>query len=63
MSNETQSFLSQLLISIISISLGSFLFAGILESYKKDQDLQEEFIKDYFRPMMKLQSSVMVPTY
>lgn len=57
MSNETQSFLSQLLISIISISLGSFLFAGILESYKKDQDLQEEFIKDYFRPMMKLQSS------
>lgn len=57
MSNETQSFLSQLLISIISISLGSFLFAGILESHKKDQDLQEEFIKDYFRPMMKLQSS------
>lgn len=57
MSNETQSFLSQLLISIISISLGSFIFAGILESYKKDQDLQEEFIKDYFRPMMKLQSS------
>lgn len=45
MSNETQSFLSQLLISIISISLGSFLFAGILESYKKDQDLQEEVYK------------------
>ncbi|MCK7410390.1 hypothetical protein [Enterobacter bugandensis] len=57
MGNGAQSFLSQLLIAIISISLGSFLFAGILESYKKDQGLQEELIKDYFRPMMELQSS------
>ena len=57
MSNGAQSFFSQLLISIISISLGSFLFAGVLENYKKDQGLQEEFIKDYFRPMMELQSS------
>ncbi|POP44052.1 hypothetical protein CHU32_19455 [Superficieibacter electus] len=57
MSNEAQSFFSQLLIAVISISLGSFLFAGVLESYKKDQGLQEEFIKDYFRPMMELQSS------
>jgi len=57
MSNGAQSFFSQLLISIISISLGSFIFAGVLESYKKDQGLQEEFIKDYFRPMMELQSS------
>ncbi|MEP9307475.1 hypothetical protein ABKU01_04510 [Enterobacter cloacae] len=57
MSNGAQSFFSQLLISIISIFLGTFLFAGVLESYKKDQGLQEEFIKDYFRPMMELQSS------
>jgi hypothetical protein len=57
MSNGAQSFFSQLLISMISISLGSFLFAGVLESYKKDQGLQAEFIKDYFRPMMELQSS------
>ncbi|WP_313375778.1 hypothetical protein [Pantoea sp. CTOTU50773] len=57
MSNGAQSFSSQLLIAIISISLGSFLFAGILENYKKDQGLQEELIKDYFRPMRELQSS------
>lgn len=57
MSNGAQSFFSQLLIAIISISLGSFLFAGVIESYKKDQGLQEELIKDYFRPMRALQSS------
>ncbi|HHA2289944.1 hypothetical protein P7L84_16270 [Enterobacter ludwigii] len=57
MSNGAQSFISQLIIAIISISLGSFIFAGILESYKKDQGLQEELIKDYFRPMMELQNS------
>lgn len=57
MSNGMQSFFGQLVISIISISLGSFLFAGFLESYKKDQGLQEELIKDYFRPMMELQGS------
>ena len=61
MSNGAQSFLSQLLIAITSIFLGSFLFAGILESYKKDQGLQEEIIKDYFRPMMELQSSCDLP--
>ncbi len=57
MSNGAQSFSSQLLIAIISIFLGSFLFAGVLESYKKDQGLQEELIKDYYRPMRELQSS------
>ncbi|KHS89439.1 hypothetical protein PSR30_12425 [Pectobacterium carotovorum subsp. carotovorum] len=57
MSNGAQSFSSQLLISIISIFLGSFLFAGVLESYKKDQGLQDELIKNYYRPMRELQSS------
>lgn len=57
MSNRAQSFSSQLLITIISIFLGSFLFAGILENYKKDQGLQEQLIKDYYRPMRELQSS------
>lgn len=57
MSNGTASISSQLLISVIPIFLGSFLFVGILESYKKDQGIQKELIKDYYRPMMALQSS------
>nr|UKE85172.1 hypothetical protein KXZ65_09115 [Pectobacterium sp. PL152] len=55
MSNGASSFSSQLLIAIIPIFLGSFLFAGVLESYKKDQGLQMELIKDYYRPMRELQ--------
>ncbi|AFI89557.1 hypothetical protein F6Q06_23250 [Pectobacterium parmentieri] len=55
MSNGASSFSSQLLIAIIPIFLGSFLFAGVLESYKKDQGLQKELIKDYYRPMRELQ--------
>jgi hypothetical protein len=51
MSDRAQSFSSQLIIAIISIFLGSFLFAGVLENYKKDQGLQDELIKDYYRPM------------
>lgn len=57
MSDRAQSFSSQLIIAIISIFLGSFLFAGVLENYKKDQGLQDELIKDYYRPMRELQSS------
>lgn len=57
MSNGTPSFSSQLLIAVIPIFLGSFLFAGVLESYKKDQGIQKELIKDYFRPMRELQGS------
>ncbi|WP_339075406.1 hypothetical protein [Teredinibacter turnerae] len=57
MSNGTPSFFSQLLIAVIPIFLGSFLFAGVLESYKKDQGIQKELIKDYFRPMRTLQVS------
>lgn len=57
MSNGTPSFSSQLLIAVIPIFLGSFLFAGVLESYKKDQGLQKELIKDYYRPMRELQGS------
>ena len=37
--------------------MGSFLFAGVLESYKKDQGIQKELIKDYFRPIRTLQGS------
>ncbi|MEQ9746420.1 hypothetical protein ABRQ05_19270 [Pectobacterium actinidiae] len=55
MSNGAPSFSSQLLIAVIPIFLGSFLFAGVLESYKKDQGLQKELIKDYYRPMRELQ--------
>lgn len=57
MSNGAPSFSSQLLIAVIPIFLGSFLFAGVLESYKKDQGLQKELIKDYYRPMRQLQGS------
>lgn len=57
MSNGAPSFSSQLLIAVIPIFLGSFLFAGVLESYKKDQGIQKELIKDYFRPMRELQGS------
>ena len=57
MSNGTPSFPSQLLIAVIPIFLGSFLFAGVLESYKKDQGIQKELIKDYYRPMRTLQGS------
>jgi hypothetical protein len=56
-SNGTPSLSNQLLIAVIPIFLGSFLFAGILESYKKDQGLQKELIKDYYRPMRALQNS------
>jgi hypothetical protein len=56
-SNGTPLISRQLLISVIPIFLGSFLFAGILESYKKDQGIQKELIKDYYRPMRALQSS------
>ena len=55
MSNGTQSFSSQLLIAVIPIFLGSFLFAAVLESYKKDQGIQKELIKDYYRPMREQQ--------
>ncbi|GEM76162.1 hypothetical protein [Vibrio sagamiensis] len=57
MSNGTPPFSSQLLIAVIPIFLGSFLFAGVLESYKKDQGIQKELIKDYYRPMRDLQGS------
>lgn len=57
MSNGTTLISRQLLIAVIPIFLGSFLFAGILESYKKDQGIQKELIKDYYRPMRALQSS------
>ena len=57
MSNGTPSLSSQLLIAVIPIFLGSFLFAGILESYKKDQGVQKELIKDYYKPMRALQNS------
>lgn len=57
MSNGASSFSNQLLIAVIPIFLGSFLFAGVLESYKKDQGFQKELIKDYYRPMRELQGS------
>ncbi|MDU1061514.1 MAG: hypothetical protein E7A34_09990 [Leclercia adecarboxylata] len=57
MSNGSPSFSGQLLIAIIPIFLGSFLFAGVLENYKKDQGVQAELIKDYYRPMRELQGS------
>jgi len=56
-SNTSPSFTSQLLIAVITIFLGSFLFAGILESYKKDQSVQKELIKDYYRPMRAMQAT------
>lgn len=57
MSNGSPSFFGQLLITIIPLFLGSFLFAGVLENYKKDQGVQAELIKDYYRPMRELQGS------
>lgn len=57
MSNGALSFSSQLLISVIPIFLGSFLFAGVLESYKKDEGIQKELIINYFKPMRELQES------
>ncbi|MGB0943183.1 MAG: hypothetical protein ACPGUE_12305 [Marinomonas sp.] len=51
------SFSSQLIIAVIPIFLGTFLFAGVLESYKKDVSIQKELIKDYYRPMRVLQST------
>ncbi len=57
MSNGTSSLSSQLLIAVVPIFLGTFLFAGVLESYKKDQGIQKELIKDYYRPMRTQQGS------
>jgi hypothetical protein len=43
-------FVKQLAISLITIFLGSFVFAGVLENYKSDESIKIQLLEEYFKP-------------
>lgn len=52
--SEVNSFSKQLLLSIIPLCLGSFVFIGVIENYKNDSELKSKLLEDYFKPSREL---------
>ena len=48
--STTESFGRKLLLIIIPLFLGSFVFIGVIENYKNDSMLKIKILEDYFKP-------------
>ncbi|MAD54076.1 MAG: hypothetical protein CMF18_08395 [Idiomarinaceae bacterium] len=53
----TETFVKPLVLSIISLFLGSLIFVGVIENYKDDSNLKVKLLEDYFKPSRELTSS------
>jgi len=52
--SEVNTFGKQLLLNIIPLFLGSFVFIGVIENYKNDSELKIKLLEDYFKPSREL---------
>lgn len=47
----------ELVVAIVPIFLGVYLFAGLLETYKNDMSSRKDLVLDFYRPMREAQAS------
>ena len=52
--SDSESFGKKLLLSIIPLFLGSFIFIGVIENYKKDSNLKIQILEKYYKPSRQL---------
>lgn len=53
----SESFIKQLMLLLIPMSLGSFIFIGVIEDYKNDASLKVDLLEKYYKPTRELMSS------
>ena len=56
-SQGEMSFIKQLILSVVTLVLGSFIFVGILENYKSDESIKIKQLEAYFKPAREAANS------